>query len=185
MKRLLKYLRFKQFTERVSFGLFLVFFFGLIGWAYGQIRYDQGNADGLKKAYRYEMFKKYPEYFQDWQIYGAEKREKRDKMNDKLEKLKEWIKSSIKFRARSLSRIKFLEGMDAYNVVLEQINRLQSKSEPEEFCEWEKIKNSYSSIEFIPLSHKKMLKKLYKRSIIQNIDIFPYCNICGRKIKEI
>lgn len=37
-----------------------------------QTGYHNGNADGLKKAYRYEMFRKYPEYFRDWEMYGAE-----------------------------------------------------------------------------------------------------------------
>jgi hypothetical protein len=56
---------------------FLILLFG--AWiAAFKFGYEIGNGDGLKKAYRYEMFKKYPEYFGDWNMYGAEIKERED-----------------------------------------------------------------------------------------------------------
>jgi hypothetical protein len=62
----------KNILENMITIIVVISLFSLIVYIVYQIGYRYGNDDGLKKAYRYEMFRRYPEYFQDWKMYGAE-----------------------------------------------------------------------------------------------------------------
>lgn len=68
MNCITRFFRFRLFTERLSFFLFMIIFFGIIGWTYGQYRYLEGNEDGYRLRCKTDLIKKHPELFRDvWQ----------------------------------------------------------------------------------------------------------------------
>jgi hypothetical protein len=62
----------REIGYRIGSFIFISLLIGFIAVMFWKAGYHTGNSDGLKKAYRYDMFRKYPEYFEDWNIYGAE-----------------------------------------------------------------------------------------------------------------